>query len=395
MFRITDRYILSELLKPFVAGVVAFMIIMISNTLYIFMELIVKSNIDTVTVLKMLLYNLPAIIVVTLPVAYMFATLLALGRLGRDSEIIALRACGVSFSRVIAPVIVVSLLVSALGFYLQENVVPWANQQTVEILKEMMSKEPLQAVKEKYFLKTDQRNFYVNEINRAQGILRNVFVFDQTKAEFPQIIGAQAATREQTRWVLRDGILHKLEGSGYLDHEIRFKRMEIQMELKPDMVFNTQLDVRQMASGPAKDLIDQKRAQGQDTRQDEMDYYTKFSLPLATFFTILLAAPIGILFSKMGNYFGVAISIALVFVWYVTYSIFTSLGKAGTVPPLLAAWVQNLAFGGIGLLMLMQLSGIHIFRYLLWPFKILFWPLIALVRKMAPRRPRTAKPPAA
>lgn len=393
MLRITDRYILSELLKPFVAGVVAFMIIMISNTLYIFMELIVKSNIDTVTVLKMLLYNLPAIIVVTLPVAYMFATLLALGRLGRDSEIIALRACGVSFSRVIAPVIVVSLLVSALGFYLQENVVPWANQQTVEILKEMMSKEPLQAVKEKYFLKTDQRNFYVNEINRAQGILRNVFVFDQTKAEFPQIIGSQAATREQTRWVLRDGILHKLEGSGYLDHEIRFKRMEIQMELKPDMVFNTQLDVRQMASGPAKELIDQKRAQGQDTRQDEMDYYTKFSLPLATFFTILLAAPIGILFSKMGNYFGVAISIALVFVWYVTYSIFTSLGKAGTVPPLLAAWVQNLAFGGIGLLMLMQLSGLNIFRYLLWPFKILFWPLIALARKITQRR--TAKLPKA
>lgn len=395
MLRITDRYILSELLKPFVAGVVAFMIIMISNTLYIFMELIVKSNIDTVTVIKMLLYNLPAIIVVTLPVAYMFATLLALGRLGRDSEIIALRACGVSFSRVIAPVIVVSLLVSALGFYLQENVVPWANQQTVEILKEMMSKEPLQAVKEKYFLKTDQRNFYVNEINRAQGILRDVFVFDQTKAEFPQIIGAQAATREQTRWVLRDGILHKLEGSGYLDHEIRFKRMEIQMELKPDMVFNTQLDVRQMASGPAKELIDQKRAQGQDTRQDEMDYYTKFSLPLATFFTILLAAPIGILFSKMGNYFGVAISIALVFVWYVTYSIFTSLGKAGTVPPLLAAWVQNLAFGGVGLLMLMQLSGLNIFRYLLWPFRILFWPLIALARKIPRRRSRKAQPPKA
>ena len=108
---ISDRYVLSELLKPFFAGVVAFMIIMISNTLYIFAELIVKSNAGIDVVLKMILYSLPAIIVVTLPVAYMFATLLALGRLGRDSEIIALRACGVSLSRIIFPVILLSLMI--------------------------------------------------------------------------------------------------------------------------------------------------------------------------------------------------------------------------------------------------------------------------------------------
>src|SRR3990167_1683843 len=123
-FRLIDRYILGELFKPFLAGVLAFMIIMISNTLYIFMELIVKSNIDPGTVGRMLAFNLPAIVVVTLPVAYMFATLLALGRLGRDSEIIALRAAGVSLNRVIASVILASILISAIGWGLQEKVVP-------------------------------------------------------------------------------------------------------------------------------------------------------------------------------------------------------------------------------------------------------------------------------
>lgn len=370
---ISDRYVLSELLKPFFAGVVAFMIIMISNTLYIFAELIVKSNAGIDVVLKMVLYSLPAIIVVTLPVAYMFATLLALGRLGRDSEIIALRACGVSLSRIIFPVILLSLIISGIGFYIQEKTVPWANQQTLEVLKDMMRRDPLKAVKPKVFLSSEDRDFFVNDVDREKGELKEVYVLDQTTNAFPQIIAAETATREQNTWKLNNGILRKLEENGFIDHEIRFRGMEIQMEIKPDLVFNNQLDVRSLASDDAQKLIAEKKARGENTNKDELDYHTKFSLPLATFFTILLAAPIGIMFSKMGNYFGVAISIALVFVWYVTYSIFTSLGSAGTVSPLLAAWVQNIIFGGLGLLLLMELSGIKVHRLVTAPFTFVQW----------------------
>lgn len=385
-----DRYILAELLKPFVAGVVAFLIIMISNTLYIFMELIVKNNIDGWTVTQMLLYSLPAIVVVTLPVAYMFATLLALGRLGRDSEIIALRACGVSLTRCIAPVIIVSLLISGLGYWLNESVVPWANRQTVEVIKVMLRKKPLQAVKSKQFLNSDKRNFYVGEVDREQGILSEMYVIDQSKGGFPQLIQAEKAVRKDTKWELRDGIVRKLDTQGYIDHEIRFKRMEIEMNINSDSVFPNQLDVRQLASGDARKLIEDKRAQGQNTNRDEVDYHNKFSLPLATFFTILLAAPIGIRFSKMGNYFGVAISIALVFIWYVTYSMFSNLGITGQVPPFLAAWVQNLAFGGVGLILLVQMQGVN----LLWPVQLLgklLWLPFALLLKPFRRR----KPPQA
>ncbi|MBT9544421.1 MAG: LptF/LptG family permease [Candidatus Sericytochromatia bacterium] len=372
-FRLIDRYILGELFKPFLAGVLAFMIIMISNTLYIFMELIVKSNIDPGTVGRMLAFNLPAIVVVTLPVAYMFATLLALGRLGRDSEIIALRAAGISLNRVIASVILASIVISAIGWGLQEKVVPWANQQTVEILKNMMKREPLQALKEKNFLKADNRNFYVQSIDRKKNLLKKIYIMDQSKGGHPQIITAETATRKQTKWILNKGVLRKLDYQGFVDHEIRFERMEIEMDLKPELIFNNGVDVRQVASGEAAKLIDEKRKRGEDTKRDEMDYHTKFSLPLATFFTILLAAPIGIRFSKMGNYFGVAISIALVFVWYLAYSTFTSLGAAGTVPPVLAAWVQNLAFGIVGILLLLQMQDIKIFT-------ILFSPLLMVLR---------------
>lgn len=80
-----------------------------------------------------------------------------------------------------------------------------------------------------------------------------------------------------------------------------------------------------------------------------VNLHLKISLPLATFFTTLLVAPLGLLVARLGASVSTAISIALVFVWYVLYAIFSALGKSGVVDPMLAAWIQNLVFGAAGL----------------------------------------------
>ena len=77
--------------------------------------------------------------------------------------------------------------------------------------------------------------------------------------------------------------------------------------------------------------------------------HLKLSLPSATFFTTLLVAPLALLVSRLGASVSTAISIALVFLWYVLYSIFGPLGRTGAVDPFLAAWIQNLLFAGVGI----------------------------------------------
>lgn len=361
-----DRYILAELTRPFLAGVAAFLIIMISNTLFIYMELIVKSGVDTETVVQLLLYSLPAIVVVTLPVAFMFATLLALGRLAKDSEIIALRACGVSLMRILMPILIASLFISYVGYWLNETVVPWSNRQSVDLAKTMLLKEPFKAIKSKQFLNVDDRNFFVQEVDREKQLLIKVYVIDKSKAGYPQVISAETAKRAQTKWILFNGIVRKINNNGFIDHEIKFETMEIEMDLKADLILSNQRSVRELSGSEAKELIKEKQDKGQDVLRDLVDLHLKIALPLATFFTSLVSSPIGIRFSKMGGYFGVAVSIALVFVWYVMYSIFSNLGYAGTVDPWIAAWVQNIGFGGIGALLLIQMAGVDI----LYPFKI-------------------------
>jgi len=353
MFKTVDRYILRELIKPFLAGVAAFIVIMLSNTLFLYAEMIIKSGVPTRAVVALLLYNLPAIMVVTFPVGYLFSTLLVLGRMAKDSEIVAFRSCGVSFTRIIMPILIIALIISYLGFLINEKVVPVTNHQSVLIARDMITNQKLPPIKEKIFTKgSDERYFYVEKVNRKKGVFEEVFVFDNTKHGYPQVINAQTAYREKDQWVLNDGTLRKYNRDGFVLHEIKFKKMVIELNLSNSTIFSDQKSIQEQSSGEASKQLAQFKANGVDTRMMEVDYHLKFSLPLATFFVALIAAPIGIKFAKMGTYFGVAISIALVFVWYVTYTIGRSLGGNGTLEPLLAAWIQNIAFGVIGLFLL-------------------------------------------
>ena len=115
---------------------------------------------------------------------------------------------------------------------------------------------------------------------------------------------------------------------------------------------NDDKSISELSIKEAKIKIEKAKAKGQDTNLMEVDYYLKFSLPLATFFVALIAAPIGIKFAKRGSYFGVAISISIVFAWYLIYSIARSLGGNGVIQPVIAAWIQNIILGVIGILLL-------------------------------------------
>jgi len=347
--RLIDRYIFEQLIKPFLAGVAAFVVIMLSNTIFLYTEMIMKSGLPTSAVISILLCNLPAIIVVTFPVGYLFSTLLVLGRMAKDSEIIAFRSCGVSFTRIIIPILLLALIFSYLGFLINEKVVPKANHQAVLIAKDMIINQKLPPIKEKVFSEgKDKRSFYVEKVNRKKGVFENVFVFDNTKGGYPQIINSETATREGNKWILKKGVLKKYNRDGYLAYEIDFKNMEIEFDLGSGTVFSDQKSIQEQSSGDASKQLAEYRSRGIDTKAMEVDFHLKFSLPLATFFVALIAAPIGIKFAKMGTYFGVAISIALVFVWYVTYTIARSLGVTGVLNPILAAWIQNILFGIIG-----------------------------------------------
>src|SRR5579884_3641361 len=119
-----DRYIVGEMVLPFLTGVFAVIMMLVGNTLFALVDLILKNNIPVLMVSRLVVYNIPTLVVLTLPVGVALAAALAVNRLARDSEITAIRMAGVPLVRIFLPIFISGFLVSVLSFWLGERVVP-------------------------------------------------------------------------------------------------------------------------------------------------------------------------------------------------------------------------------------------------------------------------------
>lgn len=355
--KIIDAYFIGEMINPFLMGVFGFIVMNLANLLYIFANLIFSSGVSVGVVLQLLLYNLPAIIVITFPVAFLFATLLATGRLGRDSEVTALRACGTSFRRLTVPIMIGSILVSFAGFWVNDEVVPRANRAVVDLVRTIMLRQSKPIFKDNVFFKgNDNRYFYIKQVDQRTNIMYDIMIVDRT-GDLPVVITAKEGTWSGTQWHLTNGVIHRYGASDFVQVEQPFTNFEVKVDTTPE-TFLTQGDLspQEQSSRQLKQQIDTMKAGGVDTKAIEVDYYLKFSLPFATFFVALLAAPLGLKFARLGAFIGVALTIALVFIYYIVMSIARSMGNAGMIDPITAAWIHNFLFGIVGAFLLWRVD---------------------------------------
>lgn len=353
MFRTIDRYVMAELFRPFFLAVLGLIVLILSFSLSSFTDLIFSAGAPAGPVMLLLLYTLPSVVVLAFPVAYLFSSLIGIGRMTRDFEITALRSSGVSAKRILMPILVGAMLVSVANFFFNDSIVPWSNQQ-IQTIKAQLMKDSLRPVirPDVFFQGTSNRYFYVKKVNPVTGMMRGIFILDQSRPGLPQVITAKTARWVSVPnagiWILDDGTLHKYAETGYVDHEIHFKTLEIQFKMQ-NPYLGSNLDPAQMTSQQVDAQIKDLKKTGGNAHALEVAFWQKFSIPLATFAAALLAAPLGMIFSRLGPYIGVALSIILVFLYYTAMQTFAALGQSGYLPPFLAAWLQNIIFGAIGL----------------------------------------------
>lgn len=344
--KILDRYLLRELIGPFFLAVVGFLIIMIADALYYITPLIRSRETPFLLVAKVLALKVPAILVLALPVAILFATLFSLGKLSRDTEITAIRMGKVSFYRIMLPFIFVGIIVSYSAFYLNERVVPFANHQSENIIRRLLLSQSFPYIQENIFFKGDaSRFFFVRRYYKEMQLLEGILVYELSYDMYPRVLTAQKGYWRENKWHLQDGAVHKYDDKGYLVYEARFNKMEIHIDFNPVDFFGEQRTPQEMSS---KELIEQIKIfqkGGIDTKTLQTDYYFKFSIPFACLIFVLIGAPLSVRFGRQSAVVGVILSIVLVFIYYVLMSASRLLGFEGIIPPVLAAWSQNILFG--------------------------------------------------
>ncbi|MEQ8221158.1 MAG: LptF/LptG family permease [Candidatus Eremiobacterota bacterium] len=355
--KILDKYLLRELAGPFLIAILGFLIFMVSHILFLLTDVIVNKNIPFGVVARMMLLRMPAIMVLTLPVAILFGTVLSISGMVASNEITALRSIGISFPRIMLPFLVVGIALSGLTFLTNEKIVPWASHKSENIVRNMILKQQVPLIHSNVFQKgPNNQTFYVQVVDEQNKILQNIMIFDLNDGDFPKIITAKQATWDDKCWYLSNGSIHKFDRDGKLLWQANFNDFKLQVDIDVKDFFAMQKTPSEMTTDELKKQIDKMATSGQDTREFQVDYQIKYSLPLASLITALIGAPLSVKAPRSGKMMGIAYSFGVIFVYYNLMSIGRAFARNGIISPFLGAWCPVIIIGTLGVILLFNVE---------------------------------------
>ncbi len=350
---IVDKYIFKEIARPYLAGVLVIGIVMLSNFLYEVADLIIMQEAPVGEVARLLLYQMPEIFVQSFPMAVLFAVMAGLGRLTRENEFFAIRMGGFSIYRLVVPLIIFGLLVTAGTYVINEQVVPWSNHQARNIIRRLALQDVMPQVRENVFFEgPDDKVFYVDSYNESDLTLESVVIFDQARGNgFPEVITAQKGEVMGSDWLLTDGHFHSYTSEGRLEMASDFREMRIELEDDIERFLARQRTPAEMSRQELRQEIQLFQRSGIDVTRLLVDYHMKLALPFTAFIFILVGTPLS-LGNRESRALSLALTVIIIFTYYVLVSFSRSLGRAGAFPPLVAAWLPNGFFLVLGVMLI-------------------------------------------
>ncbi len=362
--KIIDRYILKELIGPYVFGMLGFMVVISIDPMIYAMKNIINSSergVEAMAVLKWFCYSLATDMIFTFPMAMLLATLIVFGRLSKDSELTALKAGGFSFTRLCYPVLAFAMVSTVVAFLFGEFVVPHAVKRSQMIKRtEILKLLPIMGQENIYLKDSPDRTIYVERADNVNNILTNVIIsnYDHDTGLLKTRVMAKTARHVDGGWLFGDGVLYDYdkEGNGNKIEEFAHKKIFINQkpnDFKRDEQTHQEMSMRDLAK-KIRYAHDHGLA---DVVGLLVEFYLKTSIPFSCFIFAMIGAALGTSNTRAGGFISFGISMVIIFVYYVIFSIARSFGKNGMLSPIMAAWIQNLIFLAAGVLLIKRVKN--------------------------------------
>jgi lipopolysaccharide export system permease protein len=175
--KILRDYFLKEFISPFFMALGVLTFVMLLGNLLKITELVINKGVDIFSVAKLFLLMIPYLMTYILPIAALAATLIALGRLSGDNEIIAIKACGINMLRMLAPILTLGITMSLLLVVFNDRVIPYAHYATRKTLIEVGIKNPTAALEPGVFINSfDKYILFIYHIDGNK--LSNIRIYE-------------------------------------------------------------------------------------------------------------------------------------------------------------------------------------------------------------------------
>ena len=357
--RILDAYVLLEFLNMFSLILVAFVLLMLVFTVFDLLGDILRNRIPLSVVGAYLVNLTPLMIYRLAPLAVLIAVLVTFGVLNRNSEIIAMKATGISLYRLIVPVISVAAILSISLFLFDEYYLPQANRRQDALRNEIKGRPPQTVTHPEQNWIFGQphpgepgRIFYYKFFDPDRDEFANisVFEFDPTTFALTRRIFATTAIWDNAAntWSFQNGWQNEIEGD-HTNGFVRFTQTSFKEIHEEPAYFNKEsLQAQQMNFGQLDRYIGDLRQSGFDTMKLRVALWQKLAYPLIAVAMAILAIPFALSMGRRGSLTGIAVAIGVALTYYVVDGLFGALGSVNYLPAAMAAWSSDILFGLVG-----------------------------------------------
>ena len=389
--RIIDRYVIRQVLMPFCLGLAVFTFLLIIPTLIEYAENFVAKGVATPIVLRLMATLIPQALALTIPMSLLLGLLIGFGRLSADREFVAMQACGVSLTRLLRPVAVVSIACWAATSYVWMDLMPRSNQAFREITFNVLASSAEGDVKPRvFFTEFPNLTIYVREIPPSGGGWNGVFMAD-TRPNSPSAVyladhGRVVIDRQKrtVALVLQHAMRHTVDATG--KYQVgRFESLVLTVD--PDKVFPEGGPAKgdnEMTIAELRDRIAENQKAGLPVANQELAIQRKFAIPVACLVFGLMGIALGATNRRDGTLGSFVLGLIIVFAYYIPLYIGPGLANSGIVAPWVAAWAPNIILGGLAIALFVWRG-----RVADRPIRL---PMPAFVGRLAPTRATVPMP---
>jgi LPS export ABC transporter permease LptG/LPS export ABC transporter permease LptF len=357
--RILDEYIVREFSAMFFLVLAGFLLLMIVFTFFDLMGDILRNRIHLSIVGDYLLNLAPSLLYQIAPLAVLIAALVVFGVLNRNSEIIAIKATGISLYRLVIPIVSIAVCLAVALFLFDQYYLPQANRRQ-EALRNVIKGRPAQT-----YLHPEQtwifgqphpgeppRIFYYHIFDPDAKEFADLSVFELDPATFSltrRIFAARAVwDADAHTWRFENGWERDIQGANVTRYREFIKTTFSEIHEPPDYFQKEDLESQEMNFGQLDHYIRDLRQSGFDTMRLRVALWHKLSYPLIAVVMAILAIPFALSMGRRGSLTGVAVAVAVALAYWVVDGLFSAMGNVNYLPSVMAAWSADVLFALAG-----------------------------------------------
>ncbi len=355
-------YLATEMLGPFFASFIIMNCVFFLVKLIPFLNFILELNIGFSDFIRLFSYLFPNIFLYAIPMAAMLGVTIGFARLSNDSEILALKASGISMYQILPPVIIVATLIAMLTSFISIKLIPSSTVAMKQLSYELLKEKISNGIKEHVFTEAlGDVVVYVNKIDKTTGEWSDVWVSDMRGVDNPTITmastGEMNSSLEQmmVSIVLRNGSLHKPDDVSAQIVKFDQYRINIPLQLP-----ETKATRQKKSALTMSELLQEAEVEKEDiinTRKVLIEFHKRLVLPVGCLMMSLIGLPLGLQARPGKKAIGIQAGLAIFILYYILFTFGKGMAEEGILPVWLAMWSPNILFFSLALFWIFRIAN--------------------------------------